>query len=36
MRSQTKRSWLKLAGFAAVAVAVALAGCGKKEETLSP
>jgi simple sugar transport system substrate-binding protein len=32
MTHQTKRSLLKLGGYAAVAAAAALAGCGKKEE----
>ena len=32
MTTQTKRSLLKLGGFAAVAAAAALVGCGKKEE----
>jgi len=36
MTSQTKRTLLKLGGFSAVALAAALAGCGKKEEPPAP
>ncbi|HEX6018478.1 MAG TPA: BMP family ABC transporter substrate-binding protein [Burkholderiaceae bacterium] len=36
MTSQTKRSVLRLGGFAAVAAAAALVGCGKKEEAAAP
>ncbi|HSW22955.1 MAG TPA: BMP family ABC transporter substrate-binding protein [Burkholderiaceae bacterium] len=36
MTTQTKRSLLKLGGFAAVAAAAALVGCGKKEEPPAP
>jgi len=34
--TQTKRSLLRLGGFAAVAAAAALVGCGKKEEAAAP